>query len=61
MRVMRRLSDAAFLVYGVGSGDRNGRAGICYPGTLYCVQGNCLSGVPVCWTGALDLWENKFP
>ena len=28
MRVMHHLLDTAFLVFGVGSGDRNGRAGV---------------------------------
>jgi len=55
---MRRLLDAAIFVSEV-SGDGNDRAGVCYPGTLYCVQGSFLSVVRVCWTGALVLWENK--
>jgi len=51
MRVMRRLLDAAFRVSGVGSGNRNGRAGVsvvrydpwyCCPGT----QHSCVTDGP---------------
>jgi len=52
---MRRLLDATFLVSRVGSGNRNGRAGV---SVVQCDPLVLLSRYPLLLTGELTLWSS---